>query len=237
MRTLCITLISLFLAFSSSHAQQEEISGFWFGPKLGPTVGMQNWDGLDRRAMFNYHGALFMESLDPDYKGSLYAQLGYHSRGSALNIFTTFGAAARQAYTFNNIALQLGAKKRLITTTLSTPYYFVGIRLEYQMNNNLAELNERYNSPFYPVPDYVNDWTYGITFGGGIEFYGSEFIQPALELSISPDMSFQYFSPALGNIIHPFDGRTVTVNERKIRNITLELSLSIRFLRKVVFID
>ena len=131
----------------------------------------------------------------------------------------------------------LAAKKRLLTNSLKTPYYFVGVRVEYQLKNNLQEIQERYSSPFYPVPEFVNDITYGISFGGGIEFLGSEFIQPALELNISPDLSFQYQSPSIPNVINPFNGQPTTLPERKIRNITIEISLSIRFLRRVVFVN
>jgi len=237
MRVIYLSL--MFICFLSSSAiSQDEVGGFFFGPKLGPTIGSQNWDGSERRAMLNYHGAVFIESIDPEFKGSLMAQLGYHSRGSSLNFFSQGGAfSSRQSYVFNNLSLMLAAKKRLLTNSLKTPYYFVGVRVEYQLKNNLKEIQERYSSPFYPVPEFVNDLTYGISFGGGIEFLGSDYIQPAIELNISPDLSFQYQSPAIPNVINPYNGQSTTLPERKIRNITIEISFSIRFLRKIVYVN
>jgi hypothetical protein len=223
------------------HAQ-EESTGFFFGPKIGPTLGFQNWDGQNRRVMLNYHAAVFIESIDPDFKGALFAQLGYHSRGSGLRFLNVFsGFSASQSIVFRNASFMVGAKKRLLTETLKTPYYFVGLRLEYQLSNNLQDIQDRYNggsaSLYYPLPEFVNDWTYGFSFGGGFEFLGSDFTQPAIELTISPDLSFQYQSPMIPNVINPFNGNPTSLAERKIRNITLELSLVIRFLRKVVYIN
>ncbi len=232
----CIFIFSIFF-INPAITQEQESGGFYFGPKLGPTIGTQNWDGFERRTMFNYHGALFVESLDRDFKGAFFAQLGYNARGSGLNVFTIGGFSNSQSFVFRNLSLLLAAKKRLLTKTLQTPYYFVGVRAEYQLSNNLKEIQDRYNSPFFPVPEFVNKFTYGISFGGGIEFLGSEFIQPALELTISPDLSFQYQSPAIPNVIDPITGQTRTLNERKIRNITMEISLVIRFLRKVVYLN
>jgi len=236
MRLLTLAAILLSLPFTLV-SQSEEVGGFFFGPKLGPTIGMQNWDGFDRRVMFNYHGAVFIESIDPDFKGSFFGQLGYHSRGSGLNVIRLNGFSTGQSFIFNNLSLMAGAKKRLLTKSLKTPYYFVGVRAEYQLSNNLEEIQERYNNPFFPIPVYVNNWTYGISFGGGIEFLGSDYVQPAIEMSISPDLSFQYQQPGGITVTNPFNGQPATLSERKIRNITLEISLSIRFLRRVVYIN
>jgi len=229
-------LVICFLCITAN-AQNEEVTGFFFGPKLGPTIGTQNWSGFERRAMLNYHGAFFIESLDRDFKGCFFGQLGYHSRGSGLNVFRIGGVTSSQSFVFRNISLMAGAKKRLLTKTLKTPYYFVGVRAEYQLSNNIADIQERYASPFFPVPEYINKFVYGISFGGGIEFLGSEFVHPAIELTISPDLSFQYQSPMIPNVVNPFNNQPTTLPERSIRNITIELSLVVRFMRRVVLID
>ncbi len=237
MRFSFLILLAVLLFNSDLRAQDEEVTGFFFGPKLGPTIATQNWGGFERRAMFNYHAAFFIESLDPDFKGCFFAQLGYHSRGSGLNVFQIGGTTSGQSFNFRNLSLMAGAKKRLLTKTLQTPYYFVGVRAEYQLSNNLVDIQERFASPFFPVPEYVNDFVYGITFGGGIEFLGGDLVHPALELTISPDLSFQYQSPAIGNVLNPFNNQPTTLPERSIRNITIELTLVIRFMRRVVLID
>jgi len=76
-----------------------------------------------------------------------------------------------------------------------------------------------------------------MSIGGGIEFLGSAYIQPAIEFTISPDLSLQYQSPAIPNVISPYDGRTITIGERRIRNITFEISFILRFLREVIYVD
>ena len=190
--------------------------------------------------MINYHGAVLIESLDKEYKGSLFAQLGYMSRGSDLGFRSLSGGFNNSAIVFRNISLALGAKKKLLTKTLSTPYYFVGVRAEYQLSNNLEAIQIRYSSTAlatnFPLPGFVRNWTYGLSLGAGIEFLGSEYVAPALELTISPDIGLQYESPALP-VVNPSTGQGTTLPERKIRNITLELSLVVRFFRKVIYTD
>jgi len=235
-------LIFLILCTIQLNAQ-EEVGGFHFGPKMGLTIGTQNWDGFERNPMYNYHFALFAESLDPDLRGSLYAQLGYHSRGSGLRlqILNLGGAFTSQSFIYRNVSLGLGVKKRIVTENLSTPYYFVGIRGEYNVSNNLREVREEFSigasNLFYPFEVFVRKITYGISFGGGFEFAGNEFMQPVIEFNVSPDLNFQYESEEIGSVINPFNGQTVNLPARNIRNVTFEVSLVLKFLREVVYID
>ena len=220
--------------------EENRVTGFHFGPKIGATLGNQAWDDFERSVMFNWHAAFFIETLDPDYKGSLFAQIGYHSRGSALRLFN-LGGFFSESIVWNNLSVALGAKKRIVTNSLNTPYYFVGLRGEYSLKNNLQDIQERYAGTigglFYPFPEFSRDFVYGLTFGGGYEFYGTEYIQPTIELTISPDFSFQYQSPELGNVNNPFNGQSVTLRERDIRNFTLELSVVVRFKREIIYVD
>ena len=236
-------IVALVFCFCFSfvlQAQNEEVSGFYFGPKVGPSVGFQQWNGFERRPMFNYHAAIFMESIDADFKGAFYGQLGYHSRGSGINVASSFANPFGESFIFRNLSLGIGIKKRLLTKTLSTPYYFVGLRAEYNVANNLTEIFERYASTqaifLFPIPDFVNNFTYGLTFGGGIEFLGSDLIQPAIELSISPDVSNQYQSEAF-TATNPITNQPTMISARNIKNLSLEISLVVRFMRKVVYID
>ena len=131
-------IVALFFCFCFSfvlQAQNEEVSGFYFGPKVGPSVGFQQWNGFERRPMFNYHAAIFMESIDADFKGAFYGQLGYHSRGSGINVASSFANPFGESFIFRNLSLGIGIKKRLLTKTLSTPYYFVGTMLKNQVKN------------------------------------------------------------------------------------------------------
>ena len=230
----------IFFAFAVNvHAQaedEERVTGFYFGPKIGPTIGFQQWNGFERRPMINFHVAGFIETIDEDFRGALYGQFGYHSRGSGINAPGI--GSANQSFLFRNLSLTLGVKKRLLTKTLYTPYYFVGLRGDYNLSNNLEEIQlsnfGTQASLFYPFPDFVQRITYGLSFGGGIEFLGSELIQPVLEFTISPDVSNQYQSMAIPNVTNPFNGTTTTIPARNIKNLTLEVSLIVRFMRKVV---
>ncbi|NNE26699.1 MAG: hypothetical protein HKN09_07630 [Saprospiraceae bacterium] len=234
---LCVTL----LAFSTSKLLSQD-AGFYFGPKAGLTIGMQNWNQSERDPLLSYHGALFMESIDTDYRGSLFAQIGYHTRGSSIRVFNiNNGIAFNDGYKFRNLSLMLGAKKRIRTEKFSVPYYFFGVRLEYNVSNNLEDIQERFAlSPsvaFYPTPFFVNKWVYGASIGGGIEFLGSAYVQPTIEFTISPDLSFQYNSPVIPNVVSPFNGQLISIPERTIRNVTFEVSFVVRFLREVIYID
>jgi len=228
----------VFFAFIVNvNAQEEEkVTGFYFGPKVGPTIGFQQWNGFERQPMINFHAAGFIETIDEDFRGSLYGQFGYHTRGSSILPPGSF-SARNQSFVFRNLSLTLGIKKRLLTKTLSTPYYFVGLRADYNVSNNLEEIQSSntgtQGSFFYPFPTFVRKVTYGLSFGGGIEFLGSELIQPVLELTISPDVSNQYQAEPISGVTN-FLGQTVTVPARNIKNLTLEVSLIVRFMRKVV---
>lgn len=237
----------LFVCMSLCVYSQDEstdiVTGFHFGPKLGLSIGTQNWDGFERRPMANYHFAMFMESLDPDYRGSLYAQLGYHSRGSGLRlqIGNLGGVFTSQSFIYRNLSLGAGVKKSLALINNSRPYYFVGVRGEYNISNNLREVREEFSigasNLFYPFDVYVNKFTYGISFGGGFEFLGSEFVKPVIEFTFSPDLNFQYISEEIDSVINPFNGQPVNLPARNIRNVTMEVSLVLRFMREVIYID
>ena len=75
-----IVLIVFTLSFSF-HVQAQS---FLFGPKFGPSIGLQQWDNFEKDPLFAFHGSVYIESYsEDDIDNSLYAQLGYHVRGSA----------------------------------------------------------------------------------------------------------------------------------------------------------
>jgi len=83
----------------------------------------------------------------------------------------------------------------------------------------------------------VRKINYGVYIGGGLEFALSELVGAVVELNVSPDFSFQYQQPPIGNITDPFTGNSFNIAERKIVNVVLELSVGIRFLRVVEYVD
>jgi len=227
-----LILIIAILSFSQLYGQ-----GFYFGPKAGPTIGLQKWNNFDRDPLIASHAAFFVESTDPNNTGSLYAQLGYHLRGSSIftNNLTSLNIQ-RNPIKFRNLSLQLGAKKKLDSSKSSSPYYHFGVRVEYTVSDNLDVYEARNQTiPIYPFPGFVNKFNYGVNVGGGWEWKADKFLIPFIEINIAPDFSLQYEQPDFGTISTPFGN--VAIRERKIRNLTFEVSVGIKFFREVIYED
>ncbi len=240
-----VFLIFIWMIFAGMYAAQAQ--SYAFGLKVGPTVGFQKWSGFDVGALYRYHGALFIESAPEENLFSVYAQAGYHLKGSALRYqrgFTIGGNPYNppaQEFIFKNIALILGAKKKYsLGGGDSRLYYMIGVRGEYTVRTNLAEYHDPDNISsltIFPFPEYVNKWNYGVTAGGGVEVPFRELFGMTLELTVHPDFSRQYFQPPIQNVRDPFTGQNRTIEEREIRNIAIELSIGFRFLHKIEYID
>jgi len=209
-----------------------------FGPKGGLTLGVQSWDGFQRQPLLSYHGAFYIEGYKEDAPASLFAQVGLHHRGSSERVFFLNGSSAqavRQTFSFSNAAAIFGAKKRFDTSGSSKPYFSFGVRLEYTVGTNLDESAEF--AGYFPIEGFVNKWNYGATASFGYEFPFSEFVGGLIEASISPDFSQQYQQPGGIGVISPITGSAITLREQQIRNITFELTVGLRFLHKVIYLD
>ena len=221
--------------------------GTAFGLKGGLTAGFQNWNSIERDPLFKYHGIFSIESLGEDEPFAFFAQVGYHTRGSAIrnrnfvNINTgqIFRPPARE-FRFNNIALSLGAKRKYVLNNMNT-YYLLGLRGEYTLNTNFDKFDEfNLANPIYsiyPFSEFVRNWNYGVIVGGGLEFMFADLMGGIIELTVNPDFSRQYEQPAIPNVTNPYTGNSVTIAERIIRNVTVELTVGFRFLRRVEYID
>jgi hypothetical protein len=241
MYRLVFSLMLILVTFADVNAQS-----FVFGPKFGPLIGNQQWQGFQRDPLFDFHGMLFIESYSEDNDGSLFAQLGYHRRGSALrniayNTALGFRPSSR-AFRFNNIVLTLGAKKVFAETNLFKSFYAVGIRGEYTINTNLDEF--AFTNPnfftFYPQDAFVRHWNYGLYAAAGVEIALWDLVGMQIDLSVNPDISLQYFQPPIDNvtiITVTGDQMTTNISEREIRNLTFEISFGFRFLRLVEYVD
>lgn len=229
---LLILIYTGILCMSASSAKGQN---FIFGPKGGLTIGSQNWNGIERDPLLSYHAALYMEGNDnPD--NALFAQIGYHTRGSAEQVLFFSGASnfrQRQAFQFNNAALTVGAKKRFKQDKANRAYYGFGVRIEYTLSTNL----DQYSSygGYFPVEGFVNKLNYGGTIKLGQEYAFSDVLGAFVEIGVHPDFSNQYAQPQIPNVISPFTGNTITLREQTIRNITFELSIGLRILRKVIY--
>ncbi|MEM1327805.1 MAG: hypothetical protein AAGI23_17720 [Bacteroidota bacterium] len=235
----CLFLLGAQFAYSQSFA---------FGPKGGLSVGIQSWDGFEQDPLLSYHGILFIESAPESNAFALFAQAGYHVRGSAIRnrfaqniINNQVTRVPPQEFQFRNVSLTLGAKQKsdLSATDIKT-YYLFGVRGDYTINTNLDEyefLTQRFGPSIYPLDAFVQRFNYGVTLGGGFEYPVSDLVSGLLELTINPDLSNQYRQPQIPGVYNPFTGNNTTLSERLIKNVTFEVTLGLRLLRKVVYVD
>lgn len=239
MKKYIFSLFTLFLFAQLSFGQS-----YAFGVKGGLTGGFQKWDNFERDPLFSYHGIAFIETAPEDNAFAIFAQLGYHVKGSAIrnqnfvNIQT--GAITRPPTTkfkFNNISLTVGGKQKYDWGANNKFYYLFGFRGDYAISTNLdqyEDFNSRY--PIYPFDAFVRKWNYGATVGGGIELPVSDYVSAIVEFTVNPDFSRSYRQPALINIPGP-DGNNRTFQEREITNTTFEITVGFRFLHEIEYID
>ena len=248
---LWLSLIIVFICSNELHSQ----GGSAFGVKGGPLLGFQTWNSNESELLFRYSGIAYIETYSPDAKYSLFAQSGFHVRGGALRIrggsFQAINSAREiiiptqsYPYEFRNVSLSIGAKQRFGLDEKTAWYYLLGVRGEYTLSDNLDEYQSAEDpgiasfNLIHPFPgSNVRRWNYGIIAGAGIDFMFSELVGALVELTISPDFSQQYFSPPF-TFNSPFNGgQTISVQERSINNISIELSVGFRFLRIVEYVN
>jgi len=211
---------------------------FHFGPKGGAGIGYQQWNNSDRSPILAGHIDLFMETLDDDGKGAIYGQLGLHTRGSSIRVRNIFTNRVRgTSFRYQNISLGGGIKKRLDIDRNPTFFYQAGIRGEYTINTNLDELELSNINGTFPVETFVRKFNYGITVGGGLEFDLGRNFKPFLEFNFMPDLSAQYDQFQSFDVQDPFTGQIRTISPRTVRNITLEVTLGLKFLREVIYVN
>ena len=244
-------ILAVMLCFIDLYSQQ----GTAFGVKFGPSAGFQKWGSRDSELLLRYHADMYVETYGVDSPYALFAQVGFHKRGGALRLrsasFQAFNSndiitvpTRSYPYEFNNLALSVGAKQRFVGRNNTAFYYMLGVRGEYTVSTNLEDYHPEGDplqlfNLIHPFPgSNVRKINYGVIAGGGIDFMFSELVGGMIELSISPDLSQQYFSPAFPYTQY-INGsqRESVIPERKINNVSIELSLGIRLLRIVEYID
>ena len=253
------TLLLSLLLCTCAHAQNWEDEGeygvdwggYLFGIKAGPSLGNQDWSGLETEFLIGYHADLYYETIPAQGKFSFFGQAGYHLRGSRISRRRGFTIGGRgitlpsDDFRFHNVSLALGAKSVFNYSRWGDLYYLLGLRADYSLGNNLGEYDQlsttagvafRANYPF-DNPDFINELTYGAIFGAGVHFPLSESMGGFLEISGSPDFSFQYNQGPIDNVIDPFGGPNRSIGQRQIRNFTIEISFGLRFLRKWSYVD
>ncbi len=221
------------LFLSEANAQ-----GAAYGIKGGLTLATQRWNNFDSgQPLVAYHGAAFIESLTEENVTSLFAQIGYHTRGRAVrrNRFVDpFTNQELPANTFNqrlfNVGLILGVKKKIpIGPGDKRSFYAFGLRGEYTVNEDLGI--------YAGLENAINRFVYGATVSGGFEFPFTEFIGGIFEISVHPDFAQQIYIPPQPNYQDPYTGQLRTLPEQRVVNVSFEVSVGLRFLHKVEYID
>ncbi len=228
--------------------------GYYFGVKGGPTISMQKWDNsFDRSPLWRYHFIAFIETAPEENQFSLFAQFGYHVKGSQIKTYSQtvypiggapYEVPARSTpFLFKNLSLVLGAKQKFdVGGSDNKMYYLFGIRGDYTVDTQLRPegIDEAYYYYYtYPFDQYVNKFVFGMTAGGGFEFPFSEFVGGLFEFTVNPDFTYQYNQPPFTNVINPNPNNPNNSNipERQIKTTTFELTLGLRFLHKIEYID
>lgn len=215
---------------------------FAWGVKGGLAIGLQQWNSYERDPLFRYQGDIYIETYDGPDANALFAQAGYHIRGSAIRprngvLFTNgnVGSAPARTFEFNNAVIATGFKQRF-DFNANKAYYYVGLRGEYTFDTNIGE-DQDFVSSSDPFKSAVRPFNYGLIGGAGIEFMFSELVGGIIELNLAPDISFQYRQPALPGTVTGPGGNPISIGERRIRNFSIELTVGFRFLRVVEYID
>jgi hypothetical protein len=217
-------------------------NGFVWGVKGGLTGGQQSWSGSNTNILLRYHGAAYIESMNGAAKSAVFAQMGYHVRGSAFRAFGNFTTPSGQTfrpatttYEFRNASLALGMKKIKPVSDKIDYYYGFALRGEYTINTNLPSITDKYGA-FYLVKEYVRPWNYGASVSGGIQVKLKDLIGIIGEVSVHPDFSRQYYSPPV-LVFNANTGNNEPASERTIKNLSFEVTVGFRFLRKVIYVD
>jgi hypothetical protein len=226
--------------------------GTVYGIKGGLAVGNQSFNNgptTSNGLLFKPYGDLFIESAPADNSSVMYLQVGYHPRGHAKRFPSGAYLNAQgqqeafegftQEFIFHNAGLTIGFKKRNILNNPNA-YYLIGLRGEYTVKDNLSTAsNGGVFSLYNPTSEFVNKFVYGFSLGGGYEFPFSELTGGFIEFSVHPDIGRQYFQPTIKtNFRDPYSGQTITsIPEQSIRNLSFEITIGFRFLRKIEYVD
>lgn len=219
--TRILTVIVLFCLSQSLSGQNTLV-----GVKGVFTANQQRWNSYDRDMYFAPGLDVYIESYEEEESYRLYAQLGYHSRGSSLR---GFDYRVYSKHKFENAVLELGAKQTFHKADRWLGYYLIGVRGEFTFATNLE--NNANNSIYSLVdPAFVQRWNYGVSVGGGLEFLKDEERAYVLEFTINPDLSRQYFQPYAIETCCNSIGQPITLRRQEVKNLSIELKLGYRWM-------
>ncbi len=224
-------LISLALLTAGSATAQ----GTVYSILGGLTMSTQTVNGFERDPFLRFHGVGYMESSSEISPNSLYASLGYHIKGSAVNsaaYYDNLGikrGGQSNSMEFRNLSLGFGVKQRKEVGANFLSYGF-GVRGDFNLSTDFGYL-------FAGLEGSERNFTYGLDFNVGFEFPMSELISTTIELGFSPDLSEQIFIPRQITTYTYDNGQPVIIQESSIKNIVFEARAGFRFWRKVIYTD
>ncbi len=202
----------------------------------GLTMSTQTVNGFEKDPFFRLHVVGYMESSSEISPNALYASLGYHTKGSAVNsaayydpLSGTEQARQSNSMEFHNLSLGLGVKQRKEVGANFLSYGF-GVRGDFNLSTDFGYL-------FNGLEGTERNFTYGLDFNVGFEFPMSELISTTIEFGFSPDLSEQIYIPYQDTGYNYDNGQPVVIQESSIKNIVFEARAGFRFWRKVIYTD
>lgn len=226
-RTYLLATLMAFLVCTTGSAQS-----MYFGVKAGPTIAFQQWNGYQQsNPLLALHLMGHLESYGEGSSFYLNAGLNPKGRGLRFNDYVSpiSGRVVRGGYSrivFKNAELVAGVKKYNELNDTFEWFYSFGIRGSYTYGTEFGDIS-------YLNTNGVRKWNYGVSAGGGIRLVANEFFRPLLHITFSPDLSQQVYVPPQ-DLATP-SGNRYSLPEQEIRNISLEIGITLQFLRKVIY--
>lgn len=224
------TLAFLFLMFLNSGTGHSQ--SMYFGLKGGPTISYQQWNGYQKsNPLLALHIMAHLESYGQG--SSFFLNAGYNPKGRGLRfndyVSLITGRVVNGGYSrilFKNAELVAGVKKYNNLNDNFEWFYSFGVRGSYTFGTEFGEIS-------YLNTNGIRKWNYGVSAGGGIRLVSNEFVRPLLHISFSPDLSQQILIPP--QELETPSGNRYTLPKQEIRNISLEIGITLQFLRKVIY--
>lgn len=226
-------LIFFSLVLSSFLIPQSAMSqSMYFGIKGGPVVAFQKWTGYrETKPLLALNLMGHLESYGDQSAFFLNAGISPKGRGLKYNDYVSpiTGKVVRGAYSriiFKNAEVGTGIKRYYEWNDDFEFFYSFALRLSYTYGTHFGNLR-------YFNTNGVRKWNYGVSAGGGFRLKSNEFFRPLLHITFSPDLSRQIYIPQ--QELQTPAGDRFMMPEQEIKNISLEVGVTLQFLRKVIY--
>lgn len=226
----------IFLICLITIAVQTNAQGPAYIIAAGPSLSNQRVSGFQRDPFLRYHALVSVESTSEISPNALYARLGYHVKGSAVNLQRFYDPINNVEYPgrsyameFHNLSFSLGVKQRR-EFGFNHFYYGFGVRGDYNIKSKFGLL-------FQGLEGAQNKITYGVNVDVGIELPLSELISVLFEIGFSPDFAEQMFIPPQETGYQYPNGGEVIIPETRLTNMVLEARAGFRFWNKIIYTD